>query len=129
MKASDYRQLVAGKGTRAPRSNKYGARKTHCGGGHTHDSQREAMRCDHLHLMQRAGAISDLQQQPAFWFAIDGVAVKYPNGRRVGVTFDFAYQERGRSVVEDSKGMRVRDWPLRRAIFEALHPDIEVRET
>lgn len=64
-----------------------------------------------------------------FWFVIAGRQIKHPNGRRVGVTFDFTYVDSGKRVAEDSKGHRVRDWPLRRAVFEALFPDYEVRES
>lgn len=31
-------------------------------------------------------------------------------------------------VVEDSKGHTVRDWPLRKAVFKALFPDLLLRE-
>lgn len=112
------------------RRNKYSARKTLCRAGHTHDSGKEARRCDELHLLLRAGEIEDLEQQPRFYFTIDGRQVKHDNGRRVGLTADFAFIDRqtGRKVVEDSKGMVVRDWPIRKAIFRALYPDIILRE-
>jgi len=51
---------------------KYHAKKTPCTNGHMHASKREAMRCNDLHLLQRAGEISGLQQQPVFRFAING---------------------------------------------------------
>jgi hypothetical protein len=79
--------------------------------------------------LQRAKQISDLQHQPKFFFVINGHELKHPGGRRVGVTFDFTYREGGKLVAEDSKGHRVRDWPLRRAVFEALFPNYEVRES
>ena len=109
--------------------NKYSARKTLCGAGHMHDSGREAVRCGELHMLQRAGAIAELEHQVFYPFVITGIALKHAGGRAVGVTIDFTYVEKGQRVAEDSKGHRVRDWPLRRAIFEALYPDIEVRET
>lgn len=108
--------------------SKYGAKKSHCSHGHTHDSKREAERCDYLHVRQTAGEISRLETQVQFRFAIDGRPVKLKNGHVAGVKVDFQYQEGNRTIVEDSKGFVVRDWPLRRAIFCALHPDIELRE-
>lgn len=108
--------------------NKYSAKKTPCQGGHTHASKREAVRCNELTMLARAGVISDLEQQPQFWFAINGVPLMHDNGRRVGVKLDFRYVEQGRGIVEDSKGMTVRDWPLRKAVFQALYPDLELRE-
>jgi hypothetical protein len=107
---------------------KYGARKTPCQHGHTHASGREAKRCNDLHLLERGGLISRLTQQPQFWFTIDGRQIKHDNGRRVGYQADFQYFEGGKNVVEDSKGCTVRDWPLRKAVFRALFPHIELRE-
>lgn len=112
-----------------PPRNKYGARRTVCGQGHQHDSGREAARCAELHLLARAGQIAELELQRFYPFVIGGAEILFPNGRRAGVTVDFVYREGGKLIAEDSKGHRVRDWPLRRAVFEALYPDIEVRET
>jgi hypothetical protein len=110
--------------------SKYGARKTSCQAGHTHASKREATRCNELHLLLRAGEIEDLEQQPQFYFVINGRQVKLDGGRRAGVKLDFAYVDRlsGSRIVEDSKGYTVRDWPLRKAIFRALFPDLVLRE-
>ena len=112
------------------RANKYGARKSPCKQGHTHDSGREAKRCNDLHLLQRAGQIANLRMQPQFWFIIDGKQVKHANGRRVGFKPDFAYIEVPSldDVVEDSKGMRTEAYVLRAAIFRALFPEVDFRE-
>lgn len=74
------------------------------------------------------GEISFLDIHHPFWFVIDGKQVKHRNGRRVGYVADFTYIENGRKIVVDVKGYSVRDWPLRRAIFEALFPDWELME-
>lgn len=112
------------------RGNKYGARKTPCSYGHTHDSGREAKRCNELHLLLRTGEIERLEQQPKFFFEIDGRQVKHQNGRRAVFTPDFSYWDRqtGLRVIEDAKGMRTPDYVLRAAFFRALHPDIILRE-
>lgn len=108
--------------------NKYGARKTHCNHGHTHDSKREAKRCDELHLLQRGGEIVGLQvQPPKVDFVINGAPVKLANGHVAGIKPDFSYVEKGQKVIEDSKGMIVRDFPLRWAIAKHLHPSIDWR--
>lgn len=111
------------------RRNKYGAKKTVCQHGHKHDSKREAKRCDELHLELFAGAITDLKVHPQFWFVIDGKPLKHRNGRRVGYLSDFTYQRDGKLICEDVKGFSARDWPLRRAVFEALFPNWELIET
>lgn len=109
--------------------NKYRAKKTNCAQGHTHGSKKEALRCNDLSQMQQRGEISKLEQQPQFWFAIDGKALKHANGHRVGYKADFRYLDaQGRMVVEEVKGFSVRDWPLRRAVFLALFPGLIFRE-
>lgn len=108
--------------------SKYKAKKTVCGQAHQHDSKREAEHCDLLHQELEAGLISDLELQPQFWFVINGKQVKHSNGRRVGYQADFAYIRDGQECVDDAKGFTVRDWPLRKAIFLALFPHIQLRE-
>lgn len=110
------------------RRSKYGAKKTYCAAGHKHDSKREAHRCDELVEMQANGLIVDLVNQPQFWFVIDGKQLKHRNGRRVGYQADFSYVVDGRKIIEDAKGFAARDWPLRRALFEALFSEYELRE-
>ena len=109
-------------------ANKFNARKTQCSAGHKHDSKREATRCGELRMLERAGAITDLGHQPQFYFKIDGRDLIHDNGRRVGVRLDFIYTEKGQRVAEDSKGKAARDWPLRKAVFRACFPQIELRE-
>jgi hypothetical protein len=111
------------------RFGKYRAVKAQCNSGHTHDSKREAIRCNELHALEAAGEISDLMIHPQYWFVINGRQLKHPNGRRVGYKSDFEYVENGMLVTEDVKGVVVRDWPLRRAVFKALYPHHDLRET
>lgn len=113
------------------RPNKFGARVTECALGHKHASKKEARRCGELHLLQRAGQIRCLEVEPQFWFEIDGVIIKHPNGRRVGYKPDFLYLEAGATIVEDCKGgaaTKTEAYALRIAIFRALFPHIELRE-
>ncbi len=116
------------------RFGKYRAVKSQCRAGHTHDSKLESFRCDELYEMQQSGEITDLVVWPKFWFVIDGRQVKHDNGRRCGVTLDFGYYLLdGKHICEDvkpvSKAAISRDWPLRKAIFKALFPGVELRET
>jgi hypothetical protein len=110
------------------RFGKYRAVKAQCRAGHTHDSKREAIRCDELHILEAAGKISNLMIHPQYWFVINGKQLKHANGRRVGYKSDFEYIENGINVTEDVKGVLVRDWPLRRAVFIALFPGHQLRE-
>lgn len=114
------------------RETKWKAKRCGCRAGHLHDSRAEARRCDELHLMQRGGVIRGLVVQPQYWFAVNGRQVLHDNGRRAGYRADFSYVEAERPdviIVEDVKGGVVSaDWPLRKALFRALNPDIILRE-
>jgi hypothetical protein len=109
--------------------NKYRAKKTACTHGHLHDSRRESVRCNELHLLQMGREIEGLIMQPKFEFVINGVPIKMDNGHTAKYTPDFSYSERGKLVAEDVKGFIVRDFPLRAALFQALFPDWELRVT
>lgn len=115
---------------KAGRGHKYKAIASECQQGHNHPSRREAKRCNELHLLQRAGKISHLTTQPVFRFSVNGVPLMMRNGQQAKFTPDFQYfdLERGKAIVEDSKGMVVRDYPLRAALFRALNPGIELIE-
>ena len=111
------------------RRSKFNAKKAYCAQCHKHDSKREAARCDELHTLWAAGEIGDLVVHPQFYFVINGNQVKHDNGRRVGYKPDFSYTEKGQECVEDVKGMVTTDFTLRKAIFKALFPTIEFRQT
>lgn len=108
-------------------AHKYAAKKITCRQGHKHPSKKEAGWCDALHIDQADGKISELKLSPFFPFVIDCQQLKHSNGRKVGYTSDFQFTENARTVVCEVKGMSVRDWPLRKAVFEALYPNIELR--
>lgn len=108
---------------------KYYARKSPCQRGHMHASKKEAARCNDLHLLEKAGEITDLVVEPQYWFVINGVQVKHGNGRRAGYKPDFGYVERGQDVVEDVKGgpTLTEAAVLRMTLFRHLWPTIELR--
>jgi len=112
----------------AKRGNKFKAKRTPCRHGHVHASMKEASRCNDLHLLQRAGAISELEQQPVYRFTVDGRAVTVGK-RQLKFTPDFRYIENGQIVAEDVKGIRTRDYIVRAALFRAFHPELILRET
>lgn len=100
---------------------KYRAKRTQCNQGHTHDSAKEAKRCNELHLLQRAGQISGLKTQESFPIVV--------NGRKV-CTYksDFSYMEGGVEIVEDVKGFKTPEYKLKAKLMSAVF-GIEVRET
>lgn len=104
------------------RSSKYGNRQTPCRHGHMHDSAKEARRCNDLHLLERAGEISGIEQQPMFPIKI--------NGKQVCVyKADFAYLNRaGERVIEDVKGHRTDVYKLKKKLVEASYPGVQIVE-
>jgi len=84
------------------------------------DSRGEARRYQELKLLQAAGEISHLGVHPSWELVVNGVKIgKY--------TADFEYREGKEYVVEDYKGVRTRDYVLRKKLMLALHK-IDVRE-
>lgn len=80
----------------------------------TFDSQKEAARYDELALLLRAGKISDLRLQPEFTLQetfVDSTGELY---RAIKYKADFSYILDGMRVVEDVKGMKTKDYELKR---------------
>jgi hypothetical protein len=103
--------------------HKYSAKRTECAVGHLHPSKAEAKRCDELNDLQREGAISALDTEPAFPIII--------NGKKV-CTYkaDFEYiDQHGERVIEDVKGMKTPVYRLKKKLVEASYPVkiVEVR--
>lgn len=99
---------------------KYGNRKI-IRDGIEFDSIKECQRYCELKLMQRAGLISGLQMQVPFELIpsqrIDGKVVE----RAVNYIADFVYQQNGLKVVEDTKGMRTKDYIIKRKLMLYVH--------
>lgn len=99
--------------------NKYKNRKITINGT-TYDSEKEHKRYCELSLLQRAGAITDLQRQvkflliPAQYETYERYGKKgkrLKDGKRllereVSYIADFVYYENGKKVVEDTKGYK-----------------------
>jgi hypothetical protein len=98
--------------------NKYSAKKSQCMHGHTHDSRKEAQRCDELHLLQRTGMIKDLEIQRKFVLVPSMKYSNMPNERECAYVADFCYKENDTLVVEDTKGYRTKDYIIKRKLFK-----------
>ena len=95
-------------------NNKYYNKKTVVD-GHTFDSRKEARRYRDLKIMERAGVISNLQLQVPF------VLFKHSQyGRVVKYIADFVYEENGKQVVEDVKGVRTPVYKLKKRVMAEL---------
>lgn len=90
------------------------------------DSKRESDRYIELKLLERAGKISDLVLQPKF-----ELIPKYEiNGRKVRkmeYVADFQYTENGKTIIEDAKGFKTKDYLIKKKLFEFKY-GIEITE-
>lgn len=95
--------------------------------GITFDSKKEANRWYELRLLEKAGAISDLQRQVKFELIpsqrINGKVVERP----CTYLADFVYIENGQKIVEDTKGFRTTDYKIKRKLMLYVH-GIKIRE-
>lgn len=123
--------------------SKYYNVKTRALDGTVFDSHKEARRWDELLLLQRAGKITDLQRQvkyeliPAQYETYERYGKKgqrLKDGvrlveRKVDYVADFVYTitETGENIVEDTKGIRTKDYILKRKLMLAVH-SIRIRE-
>lgn len=128
MSAAEYRSR-----DKAKKSSKYGNRRAQSSDGKWFDSMKERDRYEELRLLEKQGIISHLECQPKFLFEIHGRKVvsrseRYPNGRQLSWTGDFAYFDGKRRVVEDAKGFRTKEFILKKAIVEALYPAVRIVE-
>ena len=105
---------------------KYHAKKTELD-GITFDSRKEANRYAELKLLERSGAIHNLQRQVRYELIPaqkkDGKTIE----RACHYIADFVYTENGKTVVEDVKGYRTKEYVLKRKLMLQVY-GIEVRE-
>ncbi|QCP82397.1 DUF1064 domain-containing protein [Alcaligenes faecalis] len=108
--------------------SKYGNRKVTLD-GYTFDSKREAMRYSQLQLLQRAGQITGLELQPRFELIPKQRRDDGKAERACEYVADFRYTDTatGQQVIEDAKGMRTRDYVMKRKLMLQVH-GISVRE-
>lgn len=105
---------------------KFGNRKVVTDDG-TFDSQGEMARWRELQLEERAGRITDLERQVAYELL---PRLQMPGQRteqRIVLWVDFEYQEHGRTIVEDFKGVETPTWRLKRRLFLHRYPHVELR--
>lgn len=95
------------------------------------DSKKEMTRYQMLLILQKKGVISDLSLQPEFIlqdkFVYQGKVV-----RAIKYKADFKYLQDGKTVIEDTKGMKTKEYLIKKKLFLMQIKDdesIEFRET
>ena len=125
--------------------NKYRSKKI-TRDGLTFDSLKEYRRFCDLSLLEKAGAITDLKRQvpfelipaqyeeiPTGEFYKRGERKGQPKFKRVCIeqsivyNADFVYIENGKTVVEDTKGVRTKDYIIKRKLMLFFH-NIRIKE-
>lgn len=95
--------------------SKYGNVRTH-----GFDSKAEYARYLELKILERAGKITDLRKQVAYWIIINKIPV-------CSYVADFVYEEDGEEIVEDVKGVRTATYRLKKKLLLACL-GIKIRE-
>lgn len=104
--------------------NKYGARKVTAPDGQVFDSVKEYHRWCELRLLERAKRISDLQRQVKY-----ELIPKQDGERACTYVADFVYIDSdGRTVVEDTKGVRTDAYRIKKKLMLWVH-GIKIKET
>ena len=96
----------------------------------TFDSRKEARRYDELRLLERAGAICDLERQKRYRLipaqrGKDGKVIE----RECAYVADFVYVDKatGQLVVEDTKGYKTKDYIIKRKLMLERY-GVQIRE-
>lgn len=111
---------------------KYGSKKVEKD-GIMFDSKKEAKRYQELLLLEKAGAIRDLQRQvkyvliPSQYSTVNGK--KRCVERECAYIADFVYwdMQEDKQVVEDTKGFRTKDYIIKRKLMLFIHK-IQINE-
>lgn len=125
--------------------NKYHNKMAICNGIQFH-SKKEARRYQELLLLERAGAIQNLRMQEKFLlipsqYETIETGEYYKTGAKKGIAktkevciekavvyvADFVYMENGKLVVEDTKGIKTKDYIIKRKLMLYTH-GIRVKE-
>src|SRR5215216_857753 len=122
--ADEYRALTK----KAP---KYNNRKVEYD-GYVFDSIAEYKRYKELRLLCESGAIEDLEVHPRYELQPGFRDKRGRKHRAIVYLADFRYIEvidpqsiMGRSVVEDTKGKRTKDFCIKEKLFRYRYPDID----
>lgn len=116
--------------------NKYHNRKVKTRDGIVHDSRKEAVRWGILKQMETEGKIVCLERQKEFLLIppqYEDVATGKRKKRKlveraVSYRADFVYQtENGEIVVEDVKGLRTREYIIKRKLMRYVY-GIQIKE-
>lgn len=91
--------------------------------GRVYDSKKEMLRAIQLKQMEKVGMISDLQEQVRFTLQESFVNNCGKKIREIAYIADFVYNENGKQIVEDCKGIRTDVFKIKHKMFEKRYPE------
>ena len=108
--------------------SKYSNRKVNID-GITFDSKKEANRYKELKILENIGKISNLELQPVYVLQ-ESFKYKGKNIRAIKYIGDFEYVDAktGKTVLEDTKGFKTKDYLIKIKLLKNKYPDIDFRE-
>ena len=102
--------------------NKYHVSRVGVPGQIIYDSRAEAKRHQELLLMEKANKIQALH-----YHGIKFYLGKSDKNKSIWYTPDFTFIQDGQLIAEEVKGYRVRDFPVRSALFKQQFPEWKLK--
>lgn len=90
------------------------------------DSVLEANRYRELKLLQRAKEISNLRLQVPFVLQ-EGFKKNGKTYQAIKYIADFVYEEKGHTIVEDTKGVKTEVFKIKQKLFEYKYPELNLK--
>jgi hypothetical protein len=91
------------------------------------DSRKEAKRYTELKLLERNGDIEKLTLQPRFLLQ-EGFRKNGKAYRKIEYVADFMYEQDGKLIIEDVKGIKTDVYKLKQKLFEKKYQDLTIKE-
>lgn len=90
------------------------------------DSVLEARRYKQLTLLERAGEIKNLKLQVPFLLQ-ESFRKNGKTYRKIEYIADFVYEEKGQTIVEDTKGIKTDVFKIKQKLFEYKYPNLSLK--
>lgn len=123
MTAEEYRRAV-GISKSEPTKNKYHAQKTEVD-GIMFDSKKESKDYLQLKHLEDCGVIKNLRRQVSFELQPKYTNNKGEHIKAINYVADFVYEQDGKTIVRDTKGVKTDIFKLKKKLFEYKYPEYE----
>ena len=107
------------------KQNKYSNNKVQIG-RYVFDSTLEGKRYKQLALMEKAGTIKNLRLQVPFLLQ-DSFKKNGKTYKAIKYIADFVYEENGKVIIEDTKGIKTDVFKIKQKMFEYKYPELTIK--